>query len=230
MKRMVLRAFVLAIGVAGLLASRPAAACHTCGHGVPGGMPGPCQISYPTLVPQTVTTYKTVCETVVDKVPVTVMKTRVRKERVPYEVPVTRCVCEEVPYTKMVTRKVKVTDWVPARGGCCTHGRPMGHCCNQPRMVPVTRCVRECVPVTKTHKKLVKVTEMVTKYRTVCVPEEVPVTITRCVPRQVTRTIPVTHTVMVPAAPAPVAYAPAAAPQAMPTGQAAPAPQAAPQG
>ena len=217
MQRMLIRTLALSATLLGVAAANPAAACHRCGRPT-----APC----PTvaMVPQTVTTYCTVTETVVDKVDVTVMKTRFRTEYVEQQVPVKRFAIEEVPVTRMVRRVHKVTDYVPVRAGCCPHGHAPVSCCGAVKQVAVTRCVTECVPVTKLVKRKVPVTEMATRLKPVRIPEQVPVTVTRCVPRKVTRQVPVTRTVMVPCAvPQPVAYA-APAPQHYPTAQA-PSPQ-----
>jgi hypothetical protein len=210
MHRMLSRALVLSAAATGLFAAQTAEACHGCGQPAVACVP---------MVPQTVTTYCNVTETVFDRVEHTVMKTQFRTEYVEVQVPITRCVIEEVPVTKMVTRVHKVTEMVPKPVKRCGHHGHCGSTCVQ--MVPVTRCIPEKVPVTTTVKRKVPVTETVTRLKPVRVPEQVPVTVTRCVPRQVVKQVPVTKTVMVPA----VYHAPAtAAPQAAPTAQS-PSPQ-----
>lgn len=207
MHRMLSRALVLSAAVFGLTAVQTAEACHGCGQPA-----APCV----QMVPQTVTTYCNVTETVFDCVPVTVMKTQYRVEHVPVEVPVKRFVIEEVPVTKMVTRTHKVTEYVPAKVKHRKHGHCAPDCSVQ--MVPVTRCIPEQVPVTTTVKRKVPITEMQTRMKPVRVAEQVPVTITKKVPRQIVKQVPVTKTVMVPVTYAPVTYA-APTPQVAPTAQ-----------
>lgn len=210
MHRMLSRALVLTAAAFGLTGAQSAEACHGCGKPAMACVP---------MVPQQVTTYCNVTQTVYDRVEETVMKTRYRVEHVPVQVPITRCVIEEVPVTKMVTRMHKVTDYVPAPVKRCGHKRGCGPAPCEVRMVPVTRCIPEQVQIQTTVKRKVPVTETVTRMKPVRVAEQVPVTVTRCIPRKVVSQVPVTKTVMVPAVyTTPTAYA---APQASPTAQSA---------
>ena len=135
----------LATAAAAMAAPTTADACHGCGHGYPGGMPGPCAYDLaaapigclpgpmPPMVPQTMTTYQTITETVYDdrprdghadpvsdrvprpsrcrspdtsaeQVPVQPTRTEYRTEYATQQVPVTRYVTEQVPVTQTQTR------------------------------------------------------------------------------------------------------------------------------
>lgn len=120
------------------LMSGVAEACH-CGK-------SPCEVAQPSLVPQMVTSYKTVMQTVYEQQPKTVTQTRYRMETNQEQVPVTRTVYDRVMTTKMVKQPYTICEQVPV-----TIYKPV--CETQMVTKEVTRYCRqqvmEQVPVTR---------------------------------------------------------------------------------